>query len=258
MNVQERHDRILTLLQTRDMVEIAELSTSLDVSRETVRKDLYDLERNGLLTKVRGGAVLAAPGKAETAYDLRKGEESSAKKAIAKIAASLVQPGDTVFLDYGTTTFMVAEELEFAEGITVISNALPIINRLVANTEITLIVPGGIVRTNENSLYGPLTANNTSSLFPTIGFFGCGGIDAVAGVTNHNIFETEISRIAIANSHRAVLLADHTKFGQVAANKAADFSDLATVITDVAPVTGIAKQLDSADIDVRVAPPTQD
>lgn len=231
MIVQERHDRILSLLRAHEAVEIPDLCRALGVSRETVRKDLYDLERDGLLTKVRGGAVLTS-GKVESAYDLRKHAEAQSKKAIARAAVKLIEPGDTVYLDYGTTTFLLAEEMTLVEGITVVTNALPIANQLVSNPGITLMLPGGIVRTNENSLYGPLTARNMENLFMNVGFFGCGGIDPRAGFTNHNIFETAISRLAIEHSQKAIMLADHSKFGTIAENKTAGFDEIDLLITD--------------------------
>ena len=252
MNLKERQTRILSLLRVSETVEIGDLCKELDVSRETVRKDLYELERDGLLTKVRGGAVLTSTD-VETAYDLRKAKHSTAKKAIAHLAAESIQPGDTVFLDYGTTTFMLAEELLFFEGITVVTNAIPIVNKLLPNTSITIIIPGGVVRTNENSLYGPLTARNMEQLFMNIGFFGCGGINARAGITNHNIFETSISRLAIDHCRRSVLLADSSKFDVVAANKTADPSQLDLIITDQDAPSDIVSALSDSGVEVKIA-----
>lgn len=252
MNIKERHSRILAMLHASEMVEIGELCRSLDVSRETVRKDLYELERDRRLTKVRGGAVLTSTN-VESAYDLRKAKHAAAKKAIAQVAATLIQPGDTVFLDYGTTTFMLAEELLAAEGITVVTNAIPIVNKLLPNTSITLMIPGGIVRANENSLYGPLTSRNMENLFMNVGFFGCGGIDARAGVTNHNIFETAISSRAIGQCQRVVLLADHTKFGVVAVNKTAELGQIDLLITDHAAPADTVSTLSGMGVAVQLA-----
>jgi DeoR family glycerol-3-phosphate regulon repressor len=233
MNLKERQDRILAMLRTTEIVEIGDLSKALDVSRETVRKDLYNLESVGLLTKVRGGAVLTSSD-IETAYDLRKAKHSGAKKEIAHAAAKLIQPGDTVFLDYGTTSFMVAEELLLFESITVVTNTLPIVNLLIPNTNITIMIPGGIVRTNENSLYGPFGARNMENLFMNVGFFGCAGIDARAGITNHNLFETSFSTLAMEHCQKVVLLADQSKFDVIAAHKTASHDDIDLVITDEA------------------------
>lgn len=252
MNLKERHDRILSRLRANETVEIGELSKVLDVSRETVRKDLYELERDGLLTKVRGGAILTSSN-VESAYDLRKAKDADAKKAIARLAASLIQPGDTVFLDYGTTSFMVAEELLQFEGITVVTNTLPIVNLLISNTNIAIMIPGGIVRTNENSLYGPLAARNMENLFMDIGFFGCAGIDARAGITNHNLFETSFSTLAMEHCKKVVLLADHTKFDVVAAHKTTTPIDVDLIITDEAAPTTTIRALRHAGAEIQTA-----
>ncbi len=252
MNASERRKRILSSLQSTEVIQIGQLATMLDASRETIRKDLYDLERDGLLTKVRGGAVLTAAN-AESAYDLRKTTNTEAKRSIARAAASRVKRGDIVYLDYGTTTFMVAEELLAVDGITVVTNTLPIVNRLLSNKSITVMVPGGVVRPNENSLYGPLTARNMEHLFTTIGFFGCGGIDGTAGVTNHNMHENAISAKALAHCATGVLLVDHSKFGIVAANKSAEYPDLDVVVTDEEPPADILAQLAAHDVAVEVA-----
>jgi DeoR family transcriptional regulator, glycerol-3-phosphate regulon repressor len=252
MKLEERQDRIVALLKSQATVEISELSRALDVSRETVRKDLYDLERAGVLTKVRGGAVLAS-GRHESAYDVRRGRESEAKLAIAREAAELVQPGDTVYLDYGTSTYALAQELTAMDGITVVTNALPIVNLLVGSPGITLMIPGGIVRSNENSLYGPLAERNLKALFMNIGFFGCGGVHPTAGITNHNMFETAASRTAVAQSQNVVVLADHSKFGVIAENLTADFDEIDQLITDAATSTEAIAQLRASGVAVTTA-----
>ncbi|NMN99654.1 DeoR/GlpR transcriptional regulator [Gordonia sp. TBRC 11910] len=231
MGTVERQARIVAMVRAQESVEIGELTKTLDVSRETVRKDLYQLDRAGLLTKVRGGAVLTS-GNHETAYVARRTSHAAAKRAIARAAAQLVGPADTVFLDYGTTTYAIAEELVQLEGITVVTNALPIANLLVPNVGITVILPGGVVRANEGSVYGPLTENNLAQLHMDWGFFGCGGVHRTNGVTNHDMFETAISRLAIAHSTKVILVADHTKFGVAAQNKTAELNTFDLVITD--------------------------
>ena len=211
----DRKAQILELLKAQEAVSIAELTRSLEVSRETIRKDLYELEVDGLLTKVRGGAVLTASN-AETAYDLRSGSYLEAKKAIARRAAQEVSPGDTVYLDYGTTTYRIAGELASIGDITVVTNALPIVELLSRTPSTSVIIPGGILRGNENSLYGPITNRSMRYLHFDVGFFGCNGADPAVGFTNPHRSETEVSSLAIERSSRAVMVIDNSKFGVVA------------------------------------------
>lgn len=245
------------MVRAQESVEIGELTKTLDVSRETVRKDLYQLDRAGLLTKVRGGAVLTSRNH-ETAYVARRGSNPEEKRAIARAAAQLVGPADTVFLDYGTTTYAIAEELVQLEGITVVTNALPIANLLVPNVGITVILPGGVVRANEGSVYGPLTESNLAQLHMDWGFFGCGGVHRAAGVTNHDMFETAISRLAIARTTKAILVADHTKFGVAAQNKTADIISFDLVVTDSRTPSGFLDHLRDIGVPTDVVTPSSD
>ena len=250
----ERQAQILALLKSEESVSIADLCRILGVSRETVRKDLYRLELDGLLTKVRGGAVLTASN-AETAYDLRLGRRREAKQLIAQEAVELVSPGNTVFLDYGTTTFMIATELMRLEGITVATNALPIAERLAGNPSMSVMVLGGLLRGNENSLYGPLAARSLQHLHFDIGFFGCTGVDARVGFTNPNQLESEISSLAMGRCGSVVMVVDHSKFGVIAANVTAPVSVPDLLITDADAPEPILRELDLAGLAVRVVTP---
>jgi DeoR/GlpR family transcriptional regulator of sugar metabolism len=248
----ERRSQILALLKSEESMAITDLSTALGVSRETVRKDLYQLEKDGLLTKVRGGAVLTASN-VETAYELRLGTRRDAKQAIAQEAVRLVSPGDTVYLDYGTTAFMIASQLLPLEDITVVTNALPTAERLAGKPSISVLVPGGMLRGSENSLYGPLTARNLRQLHFDIGFFGCVGVDPEIGFTNPNQFESEISSLAMERCSTVVMVVDHSKFGVIAANVTAPTTGPDRLITDAQAPEPVLADLRRAGLAVRIA-----
>lgn len=250
----DRQAQILALLKSEESVAIADLSRILGVSRETVRKDLYSLELDGLLTKVRGGAVLTASN-AETAYDLRLGRRREAKQLIAGEAVKLVAPGSTVFLDYGTTTFMIATELIQVDGVTVATNALPIAERLAGTPSMSVMLLGGLIRGNENSLYGPLAARSLRHLHFDIGFFGCSGVDARVGFTNPNQLESEVSSLAMDRCGSVVMAVDSSKFGVIAANVTAPVSLPDLLITDADAPEPILRELDLAGLAVRIAKP---
>ena len=231
MNSEERRDYIIKELEENHTVKILELSKELKVTRETIRKDLYLLEKKGLIKKIHGGAVLETSTQ-ETDYEKRKSEFHKEKLAIAKKAVTYVEEGDTVYLDYGTTTFELAKELLKMKNITVVTNTIPIVNLLLSNDTIELIIPGGIVRNNESSLYGPFASNNIKDIFVTIGFFGCSGIDVERGLTSHHTGENLVSKEMIDHSQTAIVLVDHSKFGSVALNKTATFDQIDIVVTD--------------------------
>ncbi len=231
MNSEVRREFILKEVEENHVVKILDLSKRLKVTRETIRKDLYFLEKRGLIKKIHGGAVLETANQ-ETDYEKRKNEFHDEKVMIAQKAASYIEEGDTVYLDYGTTTLELAKEILKMKNITVVTNTIPIVNLLLANESIDLIIPGGIVRNNESSLYGSFASNNIKDIFVTIGFFGCSGIDVARGITSHHTGENLVSKEMIEHSQTTIVLADHSKFGTVALNKTATFDQIDIVITD--------------------------
>jgi DeoR/GlpR family transcriptional regulator of sugar metabolism len=233
MNSEARKEYILEKLNMNHSVKIQELSKQLKVTRETVRKDLYTLEEKGLIKKIHGGAILENQTQ-ETQYEKRKNELWGAKERIAKVAVSYIEDGDTIYLDYGTTTLALAKEIAKLKNIklTVVTNTIPIVNTLIGMESINIIIPGGVVRNNESSLYGQFAMNNICDIFVTIGFFGCSGIDAQAAITSHHMGEVLISKQMIKKSQTSIVLADHSKFGNVAFNRTASFEDVDIVITD--------------------------
>ncbi|BBU37928.1 DeoR/GlpR family DNA-binding transcription regulator [Aeribacillus composti] len=231
LNAAERKEKIIEILKEKKAVKILSLSKMLKVTRETIRKDLYELEKEGLIKKIHGGAVLDLPNQ-ESDYERRKTKNLEAKRAIAKEAAKHVEDGDIIYLDYGTTTYLLAEELLKLKNITVVTNTIPIVNLLLRSDSVNLVILGGMVRKNEDSLYGPFASNNIKNIYVDIGFFGCGGIDSFSGITNHHIGETEISKEMMSHCQNKIILADHSKFGTTAFNQTATFSDVDIIITD--------------------------
>lgn len=234
MNSVERKDYILDTLDMKHAVRINELSKELKVTRETIRRDLYTLEDEGRIKKVHGGAILGNPS-GETDYEKRKIENRSEKERIAKTAVSYIEEGDSIYLDYGTTTLALAQEIVKLKNITVVTNTLPIINTLVKNKAIDILIPGGVLRNNESSLFGQFALNNICDIFITIGFFGCSGIDSKAAITSHHMGEVLISKQMIQQSQTAIVLADQSKFGNIAFNRTANFEDIDIVVTDQIP-----------------------
>lgn len=231
MNSTERKDYILNTLDTKHSVRINELSKELKVTRETIRRDLYLLEGEGRIKKVHGGAILETPS-GETDYEKRKIENWIGKERIAKTAVSYIEEGDSIYLDYGTTTLALAQELVHLKNITVVTNTIPIINTLIKNKSIDILILGGVLRNNESSLFGQFALNNICDIFITIGFFGCSGIDRQAAITSHHMGEVLISKQMIQQSQTAIVLADQSKFGNIAFNRTANFEDIDIVVTD--------------------------
>ncbi|WP_440311255.1 DeoR/GlpR family DNA-binding transcription regulator [Lactiplantibacillus plantarum subsp. plantarum] len=249
MEVMQRQKYILDQLNQRGTIRIAEISKEINVSRETIRKDIYNLDKQGLVQAIRGGATTPQSVN-ETKYGKRRHEAVAEKNEIATNALRLIHDGESIFLDYGTTAFQIAEEIKHSHltNLTVITNSTFVLNSLQFVKNIQIVLLGGTMRTSEGSLSGPITLANINNIYADIGFFGCGGVNLQVGITNHYIEEVEVSKKMMSHCRMKVILADHTKFEKNALYKTADVNDVDVIITDEQLDTQIAKQIRLADI----------
>jgi DeoR family transcriptional regulator, aga operon transcriptional repressor len=231
-----RRDRVLALLRQQDFVRVSDLSDHFDVSEVTIRGDLDALHSRGQLRRVRGGAVPRAVPPTERRFEEAEIAAAGQKRAIARLAASTVQPGDTIVLDVGTTTTALAQALAARtelEDVTIFTSSLTIALALeVAEPRLTVVVTGGTLRKKQHSLVEPLAGLVLGTIYAATAFIGCNGIDVDRGVTNVNLPETEIKRLILRASQRRVVCADSTKLGQVALAHVCDLDDIDTLITD--------------------------
>ncbi|MFD1064917.1 DeoR/GlpR family DNA-binding transcription regulator [Oceanobacillus locisalsi] len=241
---QDRQEIIMQYLQTNKSVRIADLSNDLGVTRETVRKDLYEMEQEGVVRKVHGGAILNKAN-LETKYVTRKTVNEEEKKAIAKKAADLVEDGDTIYIDYGTTALYFSREINSKKDLTIITNSLPIAQELIDYSDFEVIIIGGNVRKNENSLFGPIAYRGIEKIFVDKGFFGIGGLDLQAGYTNMHMGESEVSRLMMKHSQIKIMMADFSKFHSTSMNQVAAIDEVDILITDTSSDTEMVETIQS-------------
>ncbi len=228
----ERQSRILKILEQNPSVRVADLSIWLGVSQATVRRDLDRLHRTGQIQRIHGGAVLAEKLEPEAPVMQRSAENPDEKRRIGQLAASLVMPGDTVFIGSGSTTMEVARNLVGRSDITVITNALTVINLLSHEVGISVVVTGGFLRQSELSFIGHLTELALRELRPNKVIMGIRAISLEAGLTNDCLPEVSTDRVIIKSAPEVILVADHTKFGQVSTALVAPLTAVHTVVTD--------------------------
>jgi DeoR/GlpR family transcriptional regulator of sugar metabolism len=252
----QRRQRILDEIQRQGGALIAELAALLDVSDMTVRRDLAGLEREGLLERVHGGAMLPQRGTEEPGFEKKVLRQQDEKAAIAAVAASMVKPGAAVGLSAGTTTLMLARLLAPLEGVTVLTNSMKVWNELQpsAGHRSGAILTGGEHRTPSDALVGPTADAAIRSMFVDVLFLGVHGMDPVAGFTTPNLSEAETNRTFIAHARRLVVLADHTKWRTVALGIMAPLAAAQTVVTDEAVSEEGRQGLASQIGDLRIAP----
>lgn len=232
MNAAARHEQILSALRAHGRVEVAELAGVFGVSEMTVRRDLEQLESQGLCRRVHGGAVPAASRSYEPPFRVRAAQQVDAKGRIGKAVAATLADHETVLLDIGTTTLEVARALKGRQGLTVVTHSVRIASELADEQGLRVICLGGIVRPGEQSLVGRATEEAMQQFYVDVCVLGVGGLDAEAGLTEFNLDDAAIKRVAIQRGRRVVVAADTSKLGGVAFAAIAPIDVVDTVVTD--------------------------
>jgi DeoR/GlpR family transcriptional regulator of sugar metabolism len=234
----QRQHLILRELQSAGTVRVGALAELLDVSEMTVRRDIDALDADGLLLRVHGGAARTDSFSAlEPAFASKSTRELAAKEAIAAEAARLIEPGMTLLISGGTTTFELARILPRNQGLTVATNSMMVANSLTeadpagSDGTIRTVILGG-ERTPSEALVGPLAAQAARALGADLCFMGAHGIDLQAGITSPNLLEAEVNAAMIGVSRKLVVLADATKFGLVGLAGICPLSAVDILITD--------------------------
>ena len=231
------------------MTEVKQLASRFNVSEMTVRRDLDELRVVGRIERVRGGAVIVEPERPFTETVI---EHLAEKERIGAAAAALVEDGQTVMIDVGTTALQLARSLRDRE-LTVVTTNLAVYEELVAAPAITLVLPGGQVRRNYRSLVGLIAEETLRNMSADIAFLGAAGIDRRLVVRDSTVVEVPIKRAMIAAANRAVLLADGSKFATGAFLTVCQATDLATVVTDTGVSDESRRALEDAGVEVIVA-----
>lgn len=228
----ERQQEILSLLDKHHSVQISELVERFNTSEMTIRRDLGALERKGLLRRVRGGAISNRGRSYEPPFLVRSKDRTEEKKRIGSMAASLIKSGESIMLDVGTTTLEIARNLSNHQNLTVITPCFQIAALLVEHPNIRLIVTGGILRRGELSLVGHLAEQAIEEFYVDKLFMGVGGADLEAGFTEFNLEDTLIKKAMIRRAKEITVVADSSKFGQVAFTVIAPLGVANRIITD--------------------------
>lgn len=228
----ERQHRILKILESNPSVRVSDLSAELGVSEATVRRDLDKLHDVGQIQRIHGGAILVSHATPEAPVLQRSAENLEEKRRIGKLAASLVKGGETVFIGSGSTTQEVARSLQGRQNVTVITNALTVINMLSHEEGISLVATGGFLRASELSFVGYLAEQALRELRPQKVIMGIRAVNLDEGLTNDYLPEVSTDRVIIQSAPEVILVADHTKFGQVSTALVAPITSIHTLVTD--------------------------
>jgi DeoR family transcriptional regulator, aga operon transcriptional repressor len=252
----QRRLAISALIRDVPYLRVSELSERFNVSEVTVRADLEALHEEGMVRRVRGGAVAVSSGRRESSYVESLGEHANEKEAIGEAAAALVKPGASVFVDVGTTSTALARALvnrAELEDVVVLTNALPTAFELEpAIPRFSVIVLGGTLRPLQHSLVDPLASVLLERLNVDLAFIGCTGVHVESGITNVNIPEAEVKRRVVSLAQRRVVLADGSKIGAVSLAPVCPLSEVDLLITSPSASPAQLDRLESSGLAIDV------
>ncbi|MCU1636645.1 MAG: DeoR family transcriptional regulator [Cryobacterium sp.] len=243
-----RRQRIVELVGTSEFIVPADIAEALDVSGETIRRDLMMLEQSGLLRRVHGGAIQEIVGSSEPDRASRTAFRRAEKREIAAAAVELIQPADALFLDVGTTVEAIAEALPRSFHGTVITNSLHVAFMLGDRDEIRIEVLGGTLRAGEFTTSGPDAEAQAGRFHADIAFIGASGVSIDAGMTDYSVEDSAVKQIMIAHSTRSFAVVGSEKIGKKALRTVCSLTDLAGVITDSRVALATTQQFEDAGL----------
>ncbi|TCM66784.1 DeoR family transcriptional regulator [Acinetobacter calcoaceticus] len=235
---QERLHRIQALLSRLQRLSTERIMTELNISRETARRDMIELEALGVARRVHGGLVTVQDIAAEAPLNIRTSQQAKEKRGIARAAVQQLKAGQTLFIDAGTTTSILAEELRTLTGLTIITNSLQVAFNLSMATDNTplqheIILLGGRIQQRPQT-QGDLVIAEIERYQADIAMLSAVGVSAEHGATSFYSEEACIAQAMVKHSHQLILLADHSKLDVVSRVRYAKCSDISMLITDQA------------------------
>lgn len=252
MLVGERRLKIIDLLQQKGIVAVSELSELLSVTEETIRQDLRDLEKRGLLKRIYGGAIATNRIDSEISFKEREREHRKEKEAIGKVAAKLVEDKDSLMVDASTTALQVVKNIEPNKQISVITPSLAVVMELANRSEVTVISTGGIFHPKSFSYVGSLAEYGAKRYHVNKLFLGAKGVTE-AGFMDAYEPEAELKKAMIESAEEVILVVDSSKFGKVALVNVSPLEAVDKIVTDAGIPSGYKKLFSEQNIEVIIA-----
>lgn len=245
-----RQEKIAEVVRRQGKVSVDDLCARFKTSHETIRRDLTALAEAGTVQKIHGGAKLPG-GELEGPFRERMRRNAVGKRIIAKKVANLVSPGETVFIDTGSTTLMCAEEIAKVAGLTVITNSTSIATILAEQgSAAAVFLLGGRFDADNRETLGPIAIGQVQMFHADHALITVGALDADAGATNFSFDEAQIARAMLDNSNNIIVLSDASKFGRTAACKVCSLDRIDGLVTDRKPSGRLEAALARAEVRV--------
>lgn len=252
MNSTKRRMKIFELLKEKEYVEVAQLAEFFNVSTMTIRRDLLKFEKQGILTTNYGGAVLNEGTASEPSFDLKAGHSHLYKQQIAYEASHLIENGDTIIIDCGTTAYELAHYLS-DKRITVITNSWKVIGILHKYPKVALILAPGEYDPISEGVISSVTIDFFKNYTVDKAFISTQGVDIKRGVSVPNHTDAQVKKALMQAAKSKILLVDHSKFNQVFLAKHGDLTDFDMIISDLDISQKIVQELHDKNINIVIA-----
>lgn len=252
---QERKAYILQQLKENSTVSIKDICKKYGVSEVSVRKDLNMLHERNLLVRTRGGAIRLpeSDNSSDISINYKRLYYYKEKQLIGRLAASLINDGETILLDSGTTTLEIARNLQRFSKLTIITNALNIAVELLKYKRFNVIMLGGYLRETSQSTVGPIAESDLKIFYCDKFFLGVDSFTIESGLSTPNIEEANLNQVMISMSKKVIAVLDSSKFNKRSFVFIAPVNKINTVVTDSGIPANVKRQLKSMNIEVLVA-----
>ena len=251
----ERMKRVLELLETKEGVHVSELANSFSVSEVTIRQDLSELARQGLVARVRGGVRALQRGQSELAFDVRLRLQAAEKRAMARAAAAMVGDGEAVALDSSTSAYYLALELRRRRELVVVTNGLLIAAALAESPGVNVLVTGGMLRLPAMSLVGDVASEVLRATRIDKGFFGARGLSLERGLMDLNPEEVRLKQELAAACERVIGIFDGTKWNRSALLSFVPAERVDAIVTDANAPDELVRAWRDRGVEVATAAP---
>ncbi len=251
MYQEERMHLILDYLKENKRISVEQICNLYKVSRDTARRDIVNLEKQGAIVRTHGGAILPTVHEEVKSYYERLLNDMEEKQKIAKLATSLIKEKDTIILDTSTTVQAFSDSLQDKQY-TIITNSINVADLLSKKTNIKLLLLGGRLNNEHRFLYGTATINMLSFYFADKAFIGALGVSE-NGITVDDDEDSAVMKKMVQQSKETIVLADHKKFNKTATYKVCDLSQINLIITDKQPNKKFMDLLDKNNVDLLIA-----
>ena len=232
LKLDDRRDRIMEILNRTGKVRVAELSQTFGTSEVTIRNDLSELEKNGYLERIPGGAVQTMRNYYNMDLQQRKNENMQEKQSIASAVVLLVNDGDTIFINAGTTTYFTALELKTFKNLKIITNSIAVAMELTNIPYYHVQLLGGSINPQYSFTYGDLALKELSKFKADKVILSVDGVCPQSGLTTYHAEEAELSKAMIERSRTTIVVADYTKIGHESFLRIADVSAASYLVTN--------------------------